>query len=403
MKFSFQAKSLVGDLREGHIEAITRDAAATMLQAKGLVPISIEQEKNVPEIVQSIQHLWEGINLREVAVFFRQMSTLIEAKVAIIYSMRAVADQTENVYLRTVIWEMVDDLEDGMPLSESMSKHQDVFEPLSISMVQAGEISGNLERSISFLAENAEKNYDLTSKIRSALFYPAFVLSAAVIIGFVVSTVVLPKLTAVFKDLGAEVPWYTKVLMNFADFMSSYWWAVLIFLIAFVTGTIYYLRTEDGKREWDIIKMKMPIVGNVFKFVYLARFSENLSVLLSGGIPIVRALTIISGVVNSTAYESVILRAADEVKRGGTMSSVFARSPHFPPIVPQMIKIGEDSGKISEVLQHIAVFYGKETDNITRNLSTMLEPVLITLLGIGVAILVFSILIPIYNLSAVMQ
>ncbi len=402
MKFYFQAKSLVGDLRKGHIEAINRDAAAAMLQAKGFVPISIEQEGKTPELVKDFQHLWEGISLREVSVFFRQMATLIEAKVAIIYSMRAVADQTENVYLRTIIWDMVDDVEDGMTLSEAMSKHPDVFEPLSISMIQAGELSGNLERSISFLADNAEKNYDLTSKIKGALFYPGFVLSAAVVIGFVVSVLVLPKLTAVFKDLGVDIPWYTKILMGIGDFMSQYWWGVLFLLMGLVFGTMYYMRSEDGKREWDIIKMKIPIVGNVFKYVYLARFAENLAVLLSGGIPIVRALVIISGVVNSTAYESVILRAADEVKKGGTMSSVFARSPIFPPIVAQMIKIGEDSGKISEVLKHIAVFYGKETDSITRNLSTMLEPILITFLGVGVAVLVFAILMPIYNLSSMM-
>ncbi|NTV40940.1 MAG: type II secretion system F family protein [Candidatus Moranbacteria bacterium] len=402
MKFSFRAKSLLGDVREGHVEATSRDAAATMLQGKGLVPISIEQQKEVPNFIKNLQHLWEGINLREVAVFFRQMSTLIEAKVSIISSMRAVADQTENIYLRTVIWDMVDDLEDGMPLSESMAKHSDVFEPLAISMIKAGELSGNLERSISFLADNAEKNYDLNSKIRGALFYPAFVLSAAVIIGFVVFTNVLPKLTAVFKDLKAEVPWYTKTLMNTGDFMSQYWWVVLVFILIIISGVAYYIHSEDGRREWDVIKMKIPLIGNIFKYVYLARFSENLSVLLSGGIPIVRALTIISSVVNSTAYESVILRAADEVKKGGTMSSVFARSPYFPPIVAQMIKIGEDSGRISEVLNHIAIFYGKETDRITRNLSTMLEPILISFLGLGVAILVFSILIPIYNLSSIM-
>ena len=192
MKFYFQAKSSTGDLREGHIEAINKDAAAATLQAKGFVPISIEQEKKTPELLKDLQHLWEGISLREVSVFFRQMATLIEAKVAIVYSMRAVADQTENVYLRTIIWDMVDDVEDGMTLSEAMSKHPDVFEPLAISMIQAGELSGNLERSISFLADNAEKNYDLTSKIKGALFYPGFVLSAAVVIGFVVSVVVLP-------------------------------------------------------------------------------------------------------------------------------------------------------------------------------------------------------------------
>jgi len=402
MKFFFQAKSLLGEMREGHIEATSKDAAVAILQGKGLVPISIKQQEEVSEFMKSLQHIWEGISLREVSVFFRQMATLIGAKVSIIASLRAVADQTENTFLRTIIWNMVDDLEDGMPFSESMAKNPEVFEPLSISMIRAGELSGNLERSITFLADNAEKNYDLNSKIKGALFYPAFVLSASLIIGFVVFTVVLPKLTAVFKDFKAEIPWYTKVLMNIGDFMSQYWWLVLIFIIMIGIGIVYYIRSEDGKKEWDVLKMKIPVVGNIFKYVYLARFSENLAVLLTGGIPIVRALTIVSSVVNSTAYESVILRAADEVKKGGTMSSVFARSPHFPPIVSQMIRIGEDSGKISEVLQNVAVFYGKETDCIARNLSTMLEPILISLLGIGVAVLVFSILLPIYNLSSMM-
>ncbi len=402
MKFSFKAKSSLGDLREGRIEATTKEAAATILQSKGMVPILIEEEKAVPEILKAVQHLWEGISLREVSVFYRQMSTLIGAKVSIITSMRAVADQTENIYLRTVIWGMVDDLEDGMPFSEAMAKNPSVFESLAVSMVKAGELSGNLERSIMFLADNAEKNYELNSKIKGALFYPGFVLGASVIIGFLVFTLVLPKLTAVFKDMKVEIPWYTKVLMDFGAFMSQFWWVVLIFLVAIVVGILYYVKSEDGKKEWDVIKMKIPVIGNIFKFVYLSRFSENLAVLLTGGIPIVRALVIISGVVNSTAYEAVILRAAEEVKKGGTMSSVFARSPHFPPIVSQMIKIGEDSGKIDEVLMHIAVFYGKETDRLTRNLSTMMEPILISFLGIGVAGLVFSILMPIYNLSGMM-
>lgn len=402
MKFSFQAKNSLGVKKGGSVEAINEEAAVKTIQSRGLVLISIKQEEKVPEIVKSIQHIWEGINLREISVFFRQLSTLIEAKVSIVYAMRAVADQTENVYLQTIIWDMIDNLEDGTPLSEAMSKHPDVFDSLAVSMIKAGELSGNLERSISFLAENAEKNYELNSKIKGALFYPTFVLSAALIIGFVVSTVVLPKLTSIFKDMKVDIPWYTKILMNVGDFMSRYWWSVLLVLIAIVAAAIYYLRTEEGKAEWDVIKINIPLVGNIFKYIYLARFSENLSVLLSGGIPIVRALTIVGGVVNNTAYESVILRAADEVKKGGTMSSVFARSPYFPPIVFQMIKIGEDSGKTSEVLKHISIFYSKETDRITSNLSVMLEPIFISFLGLGVAVLVFAILMPIYNLSGMM-
>jgi type IV pilus assembly protein PilC len=399
MKFSFQAKGPSGDMRQGRIEAVSGNAAIAMLQEKGLVPLMIEKENEVPEIIKDLQHLWDGVSSRELSVFFRQLATLIEAKVSIISALRALGEQSTNAYLRTIINEMVGDIEDGIPFSEAMSKHPEVFESFAVSMVKAGELSGNLQRSVLFLAENTEKNYELSSKIKSALFYPAFVFSAALIIGFIVFTVVLPKLTAIFKDMNVAIPWYTSVLMAVGDFMSVYWWTVGLGIIIAGGAAVYYLKTEDGKREWDLIKMRIPIIGSLFQYVYLARFAENLSVLLDGGIPIVRALVIVSEVVNSTAYESIILRAADEVKTGGAMSNVFARSMQFPPIVAQMIKIGEDSGKISEVLRNVSDFYTKETDRITRNLSTMIEPILIVLLGAGVAVLVFAILVPIYNIA----
>jgi len=399
MRFSYQAKNLSGNIQQGKIEAINNDAAVAMLQEKGLLPLTIKEEKAVPEAVKDLMRIWNGVSSRELSVFFRQLATLIEAKVSIVYSLKAVGDQTTNPYLRTVIGEMVNDIEDGFPFSESMQKHPEVFESLAISMVKAGELSGNLQRSILFLAENTEKNYELNSKIKSALFYPIFVLSAALIIGFVVFTFVLPKLTSIFKDMNVTVPWYTQLLMTIGDFMSIYWWAVGLGIIFIILGTVYYLKTEEGKKEWDLIKMKIPIIGPLFQYVYISRFSENLAVLLTGGIPIVRALIIVSEVVNSTVYESVILKAADEVKTGGSMSIVFARSSCFPPIVSQMIKIGEDSGKISEVLQNVSLFYSKEVDRITRNLSTMIEPILIVFLGIGVGFLVFAILIPIYNIA----
>ena len=402
MKFLFQAKNSGGEVINGRMEAVNSDAAIAMLQEKGYIPLKIEKQDEVSTVMKDLQHLWDGVNLRELSVFFRQLATLIEAKVSIVSSLQAVGDQTENAYFRIVINEMLSDIEDGVPFSEAMSKHPEIFENLAVSMVKAGEISGNLQRSVLFLAENAEKNYELNSKIKGALFYPIFVLSAAIVIGFVVFTVVLPKLTNIFKDMNVEIPWYTAVLMKTGDFMSTYWWLVGLGIVAVIGGTIYYVKTEDGKREWDIMKMKMPVIGKLFQYVYISRFSENLSVLLDGGIPIVRALVIVSEVVNSTAYEAVILRAADEVKSGGSMSSVFARSEYFPPIVSQMVKIGEDAGKISEVLRHMSGFYNQETDRITRNLSTMLEPILITFLGIGVGILVFAILMPIYNIAGSM-
>ena len=399
MNFSFQAKSSSGEIINGRIDATNTEAAVALLQGKGFVPLKIEKEVEISGVMKDLHHIWEGVNLRELSVFYRQLSTLIGAKVSIIASLKAVGDQTENEFFKIIIQEMYRDIEDGVPFSEAMAKHPDVFETLAVSMIKAGELSGNLQRSVLFLAENAEKNYELNSKIRGALFYPLFVLTAALLIGFVVATFVLPKLTGIFKDMNVAIPWYTQVLMAFGDFMAVYWWLVLGLIVAVVGSAMYYVKTEDGKKEWDIIKMKIPIIGNLFQYVYIARFSENLAVLLDGGIPIVRALIIVSEVVNSTAFEGVILRAGDEVKSGGTMSSVFARSAYFPPIVSQMIKIGEESGKISEVLQNMSSFYGQETDRITRNLSTMLEPIMISFLGVGVGVLVFAILVPIYNIA----
>lgn len=402
MKLTFQAKNSTGEIVSGRIDAVDTDSAIRMLQEKNLIPIKVEKQKENSEILKDLSHLWEGVNLKELSVFFRQLAILIEAKVSIVASLKAVGDQTDNKFLKMVTMDMVGDIEDGMPFSEAMGKHPEVFETLAVSMVKAGELSGNLQKSVLFLADNSEKNYELNSKIKSALFYPGFVLSAAVIIGFVVFTVVLPKLTGIFKDMKVEIPWYTKVMMSAGDFMQNYWWLVAMIILGAVAGSLYYVKTEDGKKEWDILKMRIPIIGKLFQYVYIARFSENLSVLLDGGIPIVRSLTIVSEVVNTTTYEAVILRAADEVKSGGAMSSVFARSEYFPPIVSQMIRIGEEAGKISEVLKQMSLFYGKETDRITRNLSTMIEPIMISFLGIGVGILVFAILMPIYNLAGSM-
>ncbi|MEI7890339.1 MAG: type II secretion system F family protein [bacterium] len=402
MKFQFQAKKSNGEVISGRLDANNSESAVAMLQEKGYIPIKVQKEEEISETMKDLQHLWEGVNLKELSVFFRQLATLIDAKVSIVGSLQAVSEQMENAFFKIVISEMLSDIEDGVPFSEAMAKHPDVFENLAVSMVKAGELSGNVQRSVMFLAENTEKNYELNAKIRGALFYPAFVLSAATIIGFIVFTVVLPKLTGIFKDMSVTVPWYTTVLMVIGDFMAQWWWLVGGMMIFVIGGAVYYAKTEDGKKEMDVLKMKIPVIGKLFQYVYISRFSENLAVLLDGGIPIVRALVIVSEVVNNSSFQGVILRAADEVKSGGAMSTVFARSELFPPIVSQMIKIGENAGKISEVLMHTSNFYNKETDRITANLSTMLEPILITFLGLGVGVLVFAILMPIYNMAGQM-
>ncbi len=400
MKFNFQAKNSEGEVREGRIEASNRDEAIMVLQEKGLIPLSLNKEDESADFLHDIEKFWNNVDQQELTIFYRQFATLVEAKVSITVALRAIEEQTENKLLGSVLIEMIGDVEDGMAFSESMTKHPEVFSPLAISMVRAGEISGNLQKSISFIADNTEKAYQLNSKVKSALMYPGFVLSAAVVIGFIVFTVILPKLTRIFDDMNVEIPWYTKLIMNTGNFMQSFWWLVLVLIAGVVASVLYYIKTDSGKEEFDQIKLKLPIIKKMLKYVYISRFSENLSVLLTGGIPIVKALIIVGDIVGNSVYKKIILRAAEEVKTGGVMSSVFSRYEEFPPILGKMIKVGEETGKISDVLNNIAAFYDQEIDRMTKNMTALIEPILIVALGIGVAILVFAILMPIYSITS---
>jgi type II secretory pathway component PulF len=201
------------------------------------------------------------------------------------------------------------------------------------------------------------------------------------------------------KELSVDVPWYTQVVMSVGDFMSVYWWAVLLIVVGAIGAITFYAKSEDGRREWNHLQLKIPVIGTLLRYVYIARFADNLSALLSSGIPVVRALHIVSDVVGNSVYQAVILRAADEVKTGKTISSVFSRSADIPPIVSRMLLIGEETGKMNHVLDSTSRFYSQEVDNMTRNMTSLIEPILIVFLGIGVSILVVSVIMPIYNIT----
>jgi type IV pilus assembly protein PilC len=399
MKYNFRAKDQDGTVKEGTIEASSEQIAIQILQKNNLIPIFIEGARRTSEFIKEMKRIWEGVSQRELSLFFRQLATLIEAKVPITQSLSAIEEQTDNKYLRLIIREIADDVQEGMPFSESLGKHPLAFPPLVANIIRAGEISGNLQQSITFVADSIEKNNQLTSKIKGALYYPVFVVVVASIIGFLVITVILPKLTVIIKEMNVVIPWYTKAIIFVGDFMANFWWAVLIVIFGVIGGILYYIKTEAGKREWDHLKIKLPIIGGLFRAICLSRFSDNLSLMLTAGIPIVRALMIVSEVVNNSLYESVILRSADEVKTGGRISVVLAKSPIVPPIVSQMVKIGEETGKLSEVLNSVTRFYEQEIEKTTRNMTTLIEPIMIIILGIGVAIMVFGILLPIYDIA----
>jgi len=403
MKFNFKAKTKTGEYKEGVINARSKEAAVAILQKNDLLPTSLEAENPKGGLEKLFLKYYEKVTAKELVVFFRQLAILIEARVPIVVSLTAIREQMNNPYFKRVVQEVINDIEDGMSFSAAIEKHKDVFSSLSINLVRAGETSGNLKKSIAYVADNIERNYTLASRVKSALIYPASVLVVFVIIGFIMISFILPKLIGIIKEINADVPWYTQIVIFIGDFMGVYWWAVALVICAFIASIMYYLKSSDGKKEWDQMKIKMPIVGPIFRYVYITRFAENLSALLSGGIPIIRALTVVSTVINNIVFEDIFVRAAEEVRKGGNMSNVFKRSSDIPPMVTHMIKIGEDSGQIDVVLGHIAKFYDQETETMTKNLSTLLEPVLMVIIGIAVGFMAFAILMPIYNIAGQIQ
>ncbi len=400
MRFVFKARTQEGEVREGIVEAVDRAAAIAVLQREHLIPITVHREKTGLTLFGDVRRSWEGLSQKDLSIFFRELATLIHAKVPIVQALRAIHGQIDNRYLRFIIKDVATDVADGMALSDALAQYPKAFSNLIVSVIRAGETSGNLDNSIMFISESLQRSYQLSARIRSALFYPMFVLVTAGVIGFLTVTFILPKLTQVIKDFDIpDIPWYTTAVMAFGDFMAAYWWAVLLVIVGIVAALWYYINTEGGRQEWDHVKLQLPVFGKLFRMIYMARFAQNFSLLMAGGIPIVKALYTVADVVDNVVYKNLIIRAAEEVKAGGAMSTVFAQEESVSPMVVRMIKIGEDTGKIDETLKNVGEFYEEEIAVMTRNLTTMLEPVLIVFLGIGVAILVISILLPIYNIA----
>lgn len=398
MKYKYKARNQAGVLQEGIVEASTVSNASALLQRHNLIVVSLEPQRETNPFL-GLSRLWEGMSGKEFVIFSRQMAVMVEAKVPLLSALKGIIEQTDNPYFAGILSMILADVDEGKSLSDALRRHPEVFSELYVNMVQSGELSGSLQQSLENLADNIEKNYTLSQKIKGVLYYPTFILSAFFIVGFLMITFVIPKLTEMLKETHAHLPITTRALIWTGDFMQHYWWAVLIAIIAAVVGVLRYIRTEDGAKEFDVIKLRIPLVGRVLKYVYLARFAENLSTLVRSGIPIVSALQITGRVVGNSVYEKHISEAAEKVKTGGTMSEVFSQKKDFPAILTQMVKVGEETGKLDTTLDTMAKFFSREADQIVSNLSAIIEPVLIVILGVGVGTLVFSIIIPIYNIA----
>jgi type IV pilus assembly protein PilC len=398
MRFKYEAINQAGKKQKGIVEALTKRSAIEILIHNNLRVLSLKELQQI-KMLDDIQRLWEGVSARDFVMFSRQLAVLIEAKVPLMVALESIAAQLDNRFFAMRIKAIVAEIDGGSSFSDALSKHKDTFSDFYVNMVKAGEASGNLQKSLTDLADNIEKNYELTSKLKSAMYYPAFILTAMLGVGFIVMTNVMPPLLSMLRETKAKIPLQTKILMAVSDFLTNYWWLVIPFVLVAIAGMIYYIRTEDGRKEFDQAILKIPIVGKILKNIYIARFAENLATLVSSGLPITNALLITSDVVGNEVFRAIIKEAAEEVKKGGSISKIFDKYVLMPPVVVQMIHIGESTGRIDYSLSKVTDFYAKEADRMVKNFTTLIEPVIMVILAGAVGVLVSAVILPIYQVA----
>jgi len=398
MRFNYLVRTQKGELQRGKIKATNRETAIKTLQKNDLIIIKLQSDQKISFLANDMV-IFKHVKRKEIFVFFRQLSILVEANIPLVQALKSLGQQVKSPYFEEIIFEIANNVNGGMSLSQAMAKYPKIFSNFSINLIKSGEVSGRLRESLNYLAEYLEKEYYLVSKIRGAMAYPAFILSAFLIVGVLVMIMVIPNLTSILIESSQELPWTTKLIIAVSGFIRIYWWGILLFLIVGFFSFSKYKKTEKGKDYWDRFKLKMPVFGKILQKTYLARLSNNLSALTKGGVSIIQSLSIAGKVVNNTVFQRILFEAEKKVKTGKNISSVLEKYDEFPPLFCQMVKTGEKTGKLDVLLGKLSNFYNKEVDNVIDNLSQLIEPVLIVVLGIGIGILVMAVFMPIYNLT----
>jgi type IV pilus assembly protein PilC len=400
MLYRYKAvESTSGAQQDGTIEATNVDVAIAALQRRNFVILSIRPENDVPFWQRSFTVL-NPIKYKDVVVLSRQISTLFGANVSALRVFQLLGQGNENPAIRKKLGEIADDIQGGMPLSNAMAKQNDMFSEFYINMVKSGEESGNLSSTFDYLAGYLDRSYELTSKTKNALIYPAFVITVFVAVMIIMLVVVIPKLATIIVESGVEVPVFTKIVIAASNALVE--WGVLILAIIIAIGFFAwrFFSSADGKVILSRLVLGIPVVGELYRKIFLARIADNVNTMLTSGIPVVRTLEICANVVGSKIYKDLLTEAAGAVRGGKSLSqSLDPYSHEIPKIMVQMIRVGEETGEVGSILETLAKFYKREVDNAIESLLGMIEPAMIVLLGVGVGGLLTSVLIPIYDIA----
>lgn len=398
--YYFKAKDKSGAAVDGVMDAATMEAVAAFLMAKRLtvLDIALQPRKNYLSAFSFI--LSKKVPIKDLVIFFRQMAVMLDANMPLVRALRILVRQAENEYFKSVIGGLADEVDGGSTLSAAMEFYDDVFSKFFVNIVRSGETSGRLSEVMNYLADQKEKDYDLESRVRGAMLYPAFIIAVLFVVAFIVMIFVVPNITAVLIESGATLPLITRSLIGASDFLRDYWWLVIFVAAALAGGAMYEIKTPSGRALFDSLILKIPVFGPIYRNIYIVRICRSFATLVKGGVPIAVSLSIVKDVVDNAVYEKLLEEAEKSVEEGNQISESLMASSDIPSIMSQMISVGEESGKLEEILERIADFYSREIDNTARNLSNLIEPVIMVVLGVAVGLFVAAVIMPMWQLSS---
>jgi type IV pilus assembly protein PilC len=395
--FSYSAKNPHNEPVKGKVEAQTKSQAAVILISRGLlvisvVPISDSGLAFMSGFLNKVKH-------DDLVNFTRQLATMVSAGLPLATGLSILRNQT-NPAMAEVVSNLLREVEGGSTFAKALEKQPDVFDRIFIQLVRAGEIGGVLDKVLDKLAENLEKDKDFRAKTKGAMIYPIIVLTAMLIVGFVMMVFVVPKLTDMYKDFGAQLPLPTLILISLANFMARFWWLFIGSAVGGVVALQRWYKTPIGQRKLDRLMMKVPIIGVLRQKIVLTNFSRTLSLLLGSGVPLLSSLTIVSAAMGSIIYRDAMADVAKKVEKGVPLSRAMAVYDLFPGILHQMLAVGEETGKLDEVLLKLSKYFESESEQAVKNLTAAMEPLIMVVLGLGVGAMVIAVIMPIYSLTS---
>ena len=400
--FVYKVRDRSGKIFTGNMEGENRSSVVSRLRDMNYFITSISEKKG--NILFSKQiNLFQSIKLRDVTIFYRQFATMVNAGLTLVNSLDILTEQVENKALADIIKAVKSDVEAGSTLADAMEKYPQVFSELYISMVRAGEIGGVLDDILNKIADLMEKDYALRQKIKSAMSYPSFVAGAAVLMGIFMLAFILPQFVGVFAQFGGKLPALTQFFVTLTYLFNKYWYIFFAVFAALVFAFLAYIRTPNGKLNFDKFKLNAPIFGEINRKGAIARFTRILGTLIKSGVPILEALQVSSNAIGNLVISSAVLGAKTKIKEGQSISGPLAASGVFPPMVTQMIMVGEESGELEEMLVNVAKFYDEEVDRTVEKLTAIIEPLLMVFIGLTVGTMVIAMYLPIFNMVNLIQ